>query len=268
MFKKYFGFVAAAGVVGSLALVACTVETTTTGGAAGDAGPGTNPDAKANPDAKKTPVEAGAETCPNNNITAAAVKTALDDAMNFGPFKSAVANRTACSDADFVALFNALRPETGPGITTYEQLITKLTEISPTCSSCVFTPATAANWGPYITLMGMSGRIAFDNSQAAGQEAFGGTKACAQALHYFSQCEIIACNECTDGDTFEACGKEVSGAGGICRTEFGPGIQAACAGMSDQDAATAIEAQSTKAVAAMKTQIEFNARLVCGSLLP
>jgi hypothetical protein len=105
MLKKYFGFVAAAGLVGTMALAACTVKTADA--PAGDAG--TPPtDAKMTPDAKpKTDAMPMADSCPRNLMgkhdeMVAAFSAAPPDGP--GPHKATPKSTGACTDAMITAL--------------------------------------------------------------------------------------------------------------------------------------------------------------------
>lgn len=245
MYKKAIGLVALVGAVGVMTVAGCSSVDINQPTA--DAAPtATTPAADASTD--RTTPKADAASC-EENITgkSADVISSINAASpeGYGPYKSTLPSAGQCTTqniADFKAYLAA-----APADATYEQIIAKLTQISPTCSTCTFKPTDGANWGPYVTEKDSSGAtIAFSNV-AGCYESLGVSKACATAIHYFDKCSSISCSQCSDDD-YDQCEADTYDTGGQCATEFGTGIAEACGKDPKFDAASAICEKETESV--------------------
>lgn len=234
MFKKVIGLAALAGVSLMVTGIGCSVTTTNTttdGGPTADATPtttatgtGTTPtDGGKKPDGS-TPPPATCEA----DLTgkAAAVKASIFDAANYGPYVSTPAAAGQCTAAnitDFTAYIKTL-----PTGATFEQVIAKLNQISPTCGACTFKAQTGTSWGPFVTATTSTGGIGAFSNIAGCFEARGVGKACAESLFAFDKCVDAACGKCADGAEADACEQATYAKGGQCESELGPDLQAKC----------------------------------------
>ncbi len=197
--KKLFAlasFTAIAGAMVAMPTTGCSSSTTVTGGS------------DAAPDAKKTtPPPVGSDdgggddggtmmggTCPNTT----AITTADLDGQ-FG-WKAPHPIQKVCTAADIKALSDAFDNSANK---TYDDIIKdisgKITDAA--CLGCIVTDKTATQWGPiFKDAMG-----ALPNFGACYAAFPGSNAACGKANEYLELCVLIACNDCTDQNSFNAC---------------------------------------------------------------
>ena len=239
MFKKAIGLVALAGAAAMMTAAGCsaTVVSTTTDGST-TATP-TGDGSTSTTDGSTVKKDAAVATCEQNiSGKAADVKAAIDDETNgFGKYKSTLPSAGQCTAANIAAFKTYLMNL--PSGATYDDVITKLTEINADCATCTFKAQTGANWGPFVTVKTSSGGTGAFSNEAGCYEALGVSTACATAIHYFTKCSLVACGQCAEAD-FDQCESDTYDTGGQCATEFGPEIASACQNDAKFQAAGAI----------------------------
>ncbi len=217
MLKKLFALATMTAITGlgaSVAISGCTstTEEVTTSDAATDA----KTDAKPKVDASEEPADTGPEVCPKpGDVTEADVQQAFD-----GPWKGPGAPKNVCTQQDIdkvKALFAGSQQ-------------VKFTDIqgalSQTCAACVFTPNSAANWGPLVQFSD-----GYYQNYAACY-AIASNDNCGKNLAYFDICTNAVCDEteCGSQQAVSACVKKAVSGG--CKT-FAAGIQSGCGSALD-----------------------------------
>jgi hypothetical protein len=238
MFKKAIGLVALVGAAATMAVAGCSTEINPTPDAAATAATSTTDASSATDTGVKRDATAPASCEQNISGKAAEVKSAIDDETNgFGKYKSTLPSAGQCTAANIASFKDYLKNL--PSGATYDDVIKKLTEISPDCATCTFKAQTGANWGPFVTVKTSSGGTGAFSNEAGCYEAQGVSTACATAIHYFTKCSLVSCGQCAEAD-FDQCESDTYDTGGQCATEFGPGIASACQNDAKFQAAGAI----------------------------
>ncbi len=136
----------------------------------------------------------GGGTCPNTTPI-----TTADLDGQFG-WKAPHPIQNVCSGADISTLSNAFN---NPANKTYSDIVTDISGkiANAACLGCIVTDKTATQWGPIFK--DPSG--ALPNFGACYAAFPGSNAACGKANEYLELCVLIACNDCTDSNSFNAC---------------------------------------------------------------
>lgn len=217
MLKKLFALATMTAITGlgaSMAVAGCSSTTTTTTDTASDAGGDAKTTTKPKSDGGDTTTDDGGTTsdvCPKpGQVTEADVQQAFN-----GPWKGPGAPKNVCTqqDVDKVkALFKSSQQVKFADIQS---------ALSANCASCVFTPNTAATWGPLVQFQ--DGYY----QNYASCYAIASNDNCGKNLAYSDICLNAVCDEtdCGSQQAQQACIKKAINDG--CKT-FSAGISSAC----------------------------------------
>jgi hypothetical protein len=132
------------------------------------------------------------------------------------PQKLSTLPKVACTAAQATAGINAFKQ---PGA-TLQDLYNAIT--STTCRDCVFTPETAAEWGPVVKLANGDFRM---NWGHCATNATGGSDSCGLAMQKGLYCVEEMCSTCETQATQDACWDHATA--NDCKSEW-TGAASAC----------------------------------------
>jgi hypothetical protein len=199
MMKRIFALASVTTVCGLVAATSASgCSSSDSGGApAEEAGLDGSADAKKPVEASDDIPDTGAPTCP----TTAAIDATTNE------WKPPNVMPGACTGAMVDALVAAV--DASPMI-AYPDLKAKITD--PTCKACLFAPD-GAKWAAFVE----------DASGAFLRQNFGGCvavvsgqEACGKAFSQYEDCTDLACQDCADETSFNACNSPASK--GACKT--------------------------------------------------
>lgn len=191
MMKKYFGFVSAAGLVGAVALVACS---TTTEGGGSSGTPATDGGVKA---------DTGTKPKPDATPTTESCYVEADAATYKKEYSAPTKGQGKCTAATFAA-FKAACFDMG----ATEATCKTWREGNADCNACLLGGAADSGSLVLPAIILGSGGIVSSTFAACAYTVAGADPTCARAAMDNSLCVISACGTCTDNATLQACGTE------------------------------------------------------------
>lgn len=192
MMKKYFGFVSAAGLVGAVALVACTSTDNTSSSSSGSA---------ATTDGGK--VDATPKPKPDTGTTTDSCYVEADAATYKKEYSAPTKGQGKCTAATFASFKTACFDM---GAT--EATCTAWRTANADCNACLLGGAADSGSLVLPAIIVGQGGIVSSTFAACAYTVAGADPTCARAAMDSSLCVISACGSCTDNATLQACGTE------------------------------------------------------------
>jgi hypothetical protein len=215
MFKKVFALASFTALTGVIALgTAAGCSSSTTSSSSGGDTDGSTVKKDASSDRSTTPVDedAGPSTCPSTDPVAASD-------LPWAP--PTATNPNQCTEAMLTEFQQFLKDNP---TTTNDQFEAHIKTASQACHDCIFTDASKPTWGPIPT---SGGKLVTINIGACFALASGNNN-CGQAIQNEFDCEFVACADCADDTSFQACQKKAQT--GACKP-YVQAIQSGCQGV-------------------------------------